>query len=250
MDPTRKARPTAAGPTAPRHTLPDDAIVAYLRAHAPDLPTPRSDARAVTSRARGALRRRRLRHSVMAIAGAATAYLTLALAGPLPVPGLGTASVPGGDALQAMVGDFFPVGPPGPDRRQADVDRLETNVLPIAEELELSYYLLEPGPCRILEYRRGDFSDPQCEELAPFDAEARADFDEVTDALDRSGVAVERIFAHVGGIYVQLKDHSWRYNWQYVYLPDVGSPPATTGRPGEEWMHIRGDWWFHRTQDD
>jgi hypothetical protein len=83
----------------------------------------------------------------------------------------------------------------------------------------------------------------------PFDAQARADFDHVTDAVERSGVAVERIFRDGGGIYVQLDDRSWRYNWEYVFLPDAGSPPATTW-PGEEWTHIRGDWWLHQAHDD
>ena len=44
-------------------------------------------------------------------------------------------------------------------------------------------------------------------------------------------------------------DYSWQYNWEYVYLPDVDSPPPTRF-PGEEWTHIRGDWWFHRAHDD
>ena len=83
----------------------------------------------------------------------------------------------------------------------------------------------------------------------PFDAQARADFDRVTDAVERSGVAVERIFRYGGGIYVQLQDSSWQYNWEYVYLPDVDSPPATHF-PARQWTHIRGDWWFHRAHDD
>ncbi|MEN3616083.1 hypothetical protein AAH979_42260 [Plantactinospora sp. ZYX-F-223] len=249
MDPTREPRSTAAEPTAARDILPDDAVVAYLRTRAPGLPAARFDARAITSRARGALRRRR-RNSVLAAAGAATVCLALMLAGPLSVPGLGTVSVPGGEAIRAL-GDLVPGRAPGFDQRHADVDRLETEVLPAVEELEVSYYLLEPGPCRILEYPRGNYRDgaPECQDLVPFDAEARADFGEVTDAVERSGVAVERIFREAGGIYVQIEEHSWRYNWEYVYLPDVGSPPATTG-PGEEWTHIRDDWWFHRAQDD
>jgi hypothetical protein len=40
-----------------------------------------------------------------------------------------------------------------------------------------------------------------------------------------------------------------QYNWAYLYLPDVGSPPATRW-PDEEWTHILGDWWFHRAHDD
>ena len=113
MDPTREPRSTPAEPTAPRDILSDDAVVAYLRARAPGLPTARFDARAVISRARGALRRApssapELR---VAVAGAATAYLVLALArarGPLPVPGLGPVSVPGGDAVRACVAGLFP----------------------------------------------------------------------------------------------------------------------------------------------
>jgi hypothetical protein len=187
----------------------------------------------------------------VAVASAAIAYLTLALAGPLPVPGLGTVGVPGGNALRALVAHVVPGQPPGPDQRRADVDRLETDLLPVVEKLELSYYLLDPGPCRILEYPRGDYRDgnPQCGDLVPFDAQARVDFDEVTAAVERSGVAVERIFRDHGGISIQLKDYSWQYNWEYAYLPGIGTPPTTTW-PGEEWKHIRGEWWFHRAHDD
>jgi len=251
MDPSREPS-SSAEPGTPRDALHDDAFVAYLRTRAPGLPTPRFDARTTTSRARRALRRRRLRHSVMALAGAATAYLTFALAGPLPVPGAGTVvGVPGGESVQDLARDLFPVGPPGPGRRQADVDRLETDVLPVVEELELSLYLLTAGPCRILEYPRGDYrdGDPQCGDLVPFDPGARADFDKVTDAVERSGVAVERILRDGTGTYVQLIDHSWQYNWQYVYLSGVGSPPTTT-HPSEQWTHIRDNWWLHRAHDD
>jgi hypothetical protein len=250
MDPSREPRPTAAKPTAPRNFPRDDAVVAYLRARAPGLPTAQFDPRAVTSRARGALRRRRLRTSVAAVTCAVTAYLGLALAGPVPVPGLGTVSVPGSSAFRALVTGHIPGMAPGSDQRHSDVDRLETELLPVVEDLELSYYLLEDGPCRILRYSRGDYSEQdQCEELTPFDAQARADFDEVTAAVERSGVAVERIRRELGGIHFPLKDFSWQYNWEYVYLPNVESAPTAT-QPSEEWTHIRDDWWFHRVHDD
>jgi hypothetical protein len=248
MDPTREPRP-AAEPTGPRGVGSDDAVVAYLRARAPGLPAGQFDPRAVTVRARGALRTRRLRTSAVAAACTVTAYLALALAGPVPVPGVGTVSVPGGHAVRALVAGQIPGRAPGPDQRTADVDRLEAELLPVLQSLDVSYYLHE-GPCRILRYSRGDYSDQdECQEMTPFDAQARADFDTVTDAVERSGVAVERIRRELGGIYVQLKDLSWQYNWEYVYLPDVDSPPATTW-PAEEWTHIRDDWWFHRVHDD
>jgi hypothetical protein len=53
----------------------------------------------------------------------------------------------------------------------------------------------------------------------------------------------------LGGIYVQLKDVSWRYNWSYVYLPDGAAPPPTHF-PGEQHTRIRDDWWFFRAHAD
>lgn len=255
MDPTREPRPPAAEPTTPPDIQTDDALVAYLRARAPGLPSVGFDARAVTSHARGVRRRqrrRRLRNSAVAVAGALATYLALALVGPVPVPGVGPVSVPGSHDLRAMIRNIIPGQPPGPDQWPGDVDRLEAELLPVVEELRVSYYLLHPGPCRVLEYFRGDYRDgdqEECGDLVPFDTEVRADFDKVTDAVERSGVAVERIRRERGAIYIPLEDSSWQYNWEYAYLPDVDSPPATRW-PEEEWTHIRGDWWFHRTHDD
>jgi hypothetical protein len=249
MDPTREPQSAAPDPS-------DDAVVAYLRQRAPGLPASTFDAGAVTAHARGALRRlrrRRLRNSIVAAAGATTVYVALAIAvgGPVTVPGLGTVNLPGGDALRGAVAGLIPGPPPGPGRWQDDVDRLETEVLPVVDRLGLSFYLLERGPCRILEYSRGSYRDgaPECGDLVPFDATARADFDEMTRAVERSGVPIERIGRHQGGIYVQLEDFSVQYNWAYAYLPGVSSPPPTQW-PGEEWTHIRGNWWFHRAHDD
>jgi hypothetical protein len=251
MDPTGEPRSSAAEPATPRDALPDETVVASLRARAPGLLTPRFDPRTVTTRARGALRRRRLRNSAMALAGAVATYLAFALVGPLPVPGVGNVSVPGSQALRALATKSFPFGPPGSDQRRADVDRLETEVLPVVEELDLSLYLRTSESCRILEYPRGNYRDgaPECQDLVPFDTQAREDFGTVTDAVERSGVAVERIVRDSVGTHVQLQDRSWRYNWEYAYLPGAASPP-TTGHPSEQWTHIRGDWWLHRTHDD
>jgi hypothetical protein len=242
MDPTREPR-----------SLSDDAIVARLRAGAPGLPAVRYDGRSVRLRARAAarrLRRRRIRTGAVALSGAAAAYLTLALAGPVPVPGVGPVSVPGGAALRALVGGVLPPRPPAPDQWSSDVERLDAEVVPVVERLQIDLYLSRPG-CRVFEYARGDYrdGDPDCQDLAPFDAPARADFAEVTAAVERSGVAVERITRYAGAIHVPLREVSWRYNWEYVHLPGATVAPATRS-PGEQWTHIRGEWWFHRTHDD
>ena len=256
MEPIGEPRSSSAEP-APRDILSEDAVVAYLRANAPGWPAARFDAGAIAARARRALRRRRLRNSVVAVAAASTAYVALAFTGPLSVPGVGPVAVPGGDALRPAVRDVLPGAVPGPAQWQADVERLELEVLPVVEELEIFYYLLEPGSlfdpgdCRILEYPRGRYrdGDPKCRDLVPFDEQARADFDAVTRAVERSGIPIERIYRNRGAIFVMLPDYSWQYNWAYVYLSDVDTPPPARF-PGEEWTHIRGDWWFHRAHDD
>jgi hypothetical protein len=141
--------------------------------------------------------------------------------------------------------------PPGPDEWLADVGRLDMNVLPVVEALKVIFYLPEPGPCRILDYTRGNYRDGRlsCEDVVLFDAEARGDFDRMTAAIERSGVAVERILRLDGWVHVRVPDSSWQYNWAYVYGPDPASPPQAT-LPEEQWTHIRGRWWFHREHDD
>jgi len=171
----------------------------------------------------------------------------------VPVPGVGPVSVPGSHAIRAAINDIIPGWPPGPDDWPGDVDRLESEVLPVVQRLRVYYYLLEAGPpCRILEYPRGDFRDgaTDCRDLVPFDAQARADFDEVTAAVERTGVAVERIVRHNGAIYIPVKDSSWQYNWEYVYLEGGQAPPGIAFPEEEQWTHVRGDWWFHRAHDD
>lgn len=102
-----------------------------------------------------------------------------------------------------------------------------------------------------MEYPYGNFCDGKadCQGLVPFDAKARSDFDEVTRAVERSGVELDRIYRNRGAIYFQFYDSSWQYDWFYVYLPDAGTPPAKVW-PEEEWTHIRGNWWFYRGHDD
>jgi hypothetical protein len=180
---------------APRDALTDDDIVAYLRTRAPGLPTVPVDPHAATTRARRALDRRRrhqVRGSVAATASATAVYLVLALVG-----------------VRALVAKVVPGFLPSPDQWPGKVDRLEKSVLPVLQRLEVSYYLLEEGrPCRILEFPRGNYRDgaPECRDLVPFDAQARADFDEITAAVRRSRVPVERIRGSGGGFYIRLND--------------------------------------------
>jgi hypothetical protein len=256
MEPIREPQSSGADPSVPRDVLSDDAVVAYLRDRAPGLPTEPFDPRAVTIRARSALhrvRRRRLQTALVTGVGAGAAYVVLALVfaltGPVPVPGLGRVSVPGASAIRDAMEDYLPTVPPGPDDWPDDVDRLEAEVRPVAEELKLEYYIPASDMCGGLDYGRGDYGDPACTDGVPFDAQALADFERLTAAVERTDVSVERIMRVGVDLWVQLHDSSIQYNYQYVYLRDGGSPPPKTW-PEEEWTRVAGNWWFHRDHDD
>jgi hypothetical protein len=229
---------------------PTDDVVTFLRERAPGLPPVPFDPRAVTARARGAMRRhnRRRMGAVASAVTAVTVYLGLALAGPVLPGGL---NVPGGSAIRGVVAGFVPGLPPAQDQRSEDIDRLDAYVLPVFERLQLVYYLDEPE-CDILEYPRGHYADPpSCSDgMTPFDAQTRADFDQVTAAVDRAGVRIQRIYRDGDGIKIQLPDNSWQYNYEYVYLPYPDSPPAIRWPGEEQWTHLRDRWWFHRAHDD
>jgi len=228
----------------------DDAVVAFLRDRAPGLPTWPVDPRAVTSRAREALgrsRRRRRRTTIVAVAATITVYLGLAITGPM-LPG--NVNVPGGSAIRAAVAVFVPGPPPGGTERTDDVDRLDREVLPVVEELQVIYYLSESPHCRILEYDRGHFGDPECSEMTPFDAQALADFARVTHAVERAGVTLDRILWDGDGVKFALPDSSWQYNYEYVYRPYVETPPDIRWPGEEQWTLVRAHWWFHRAHDD
>ncbi|MFC7484736.1 hypothetical protein ACFQX7_38480 [Luedemannella flava] len=188
----------------------------------------------------------------MAVAGTTAAYLALSVAGPLPVPGHGEVSLPGSGAIAGLVERIAPGRPLGDAKRLADVDRLDRQVLPLAQQLDLYFYLHSPQDCRVLEYPHGNYRDGDAvcgDDVAPFDARAATDYADLAAAIERSGVDVERVFRDRGGLYFQLEDFSLQYNYQYVYLPDGAAPPPNRFAV-EEWTNVRGDWWFHRDHDD
>jgi hypothetical protein len=149
-----------------------------------------------------------------------------------------------------MVARVVPGLPPVPEERASDVDRLERDVLPVIEELQVTYYLRESPTCRILEYERGHYGDPGCTEMVPLDAQALADFERVTAAVARAGVSLDRIRWDGDGVEFVLPDSTWQFNYEYVYRPYIDTPPAIRWPGEEQWTLIRAHWWFHRAHDD
>ena len=152
------------------HT-PDD-VVARLR-EAPCRSRRAVRHSAVLATARRALRRRRRRQSFAGVVGAG--LLALTLAGPVHLAGVGTVTIPGGHQVRSLLGIEDPTGPPRRRHRPGGAARDSStpaavgrddgrggrgparDVLPVLEELRPTWY--EEGPCDILEYPRGTFSD-------------------------------------------------------------------------------------------
>lgn len=82
----------------------DTDVLARLRAGADTVEEHRFDAHAVLAGSRRALRRRRSWQALSACTTAAVVAFSLALAGPVPVPGLGDVTLPGSEQMRELLG--------------------------------------------------------------------------------------------------------------------------------------------------
>jgi hypothetical protein len=252
--------------------LPDDDVVARLRANAPGYPDAGPDAGRTLAAARRALLRRRRRRALAGVAAVLAAVAGLTAAGPIELPGIGAIPVPGGRDTGALPNQGDP--PVYPRQRMLDdAANLDLRVLPAIEDLGLTTYLddraaLGRRACRGLTWSRGAYRDrdPGCsnpgDPESPFDADSEAAFLRVSDAIERSGVNVYRIEKgrwHDSGwgpvTSFRLGDDSWRWNWYYSYIPDtpVDAPTElrTDTRLGvRREVHVTGNWWFTVEPDD
>jgi hypothetical protein len=104
----------------------DTDVLARLRAGADTVEAHRFDAQAVLAGSRRALRRRRSWQAVGACTTAAVVAFSLALAGPVPVPGLGDVTLPGSEEVRELLGiadaDASRCDMPEPTVRQSPVE--------------------------------------------------------------------------------------------------------------------------------
>ena len=154
-------------------------------------------------------------------------------------------------ALRAIRGHL-----PSDTERAEFVASLEATVLPVVEDLQVVYFMDEPG-CANLTYRRGDFidGDPEhcggsTDDPAQFDDIVRADHARVAAALEDSRTPIDR----TGGRYTAgdlrtaffISRHGAPFatTWELLYDPDDQEPKTATEMvtftpvPGED------GWWF------
>jgi hypothetical protein len=194
--------------------------------------------------------------------------------------GVGTVTMPGSHELRGVLGvsdpdapapapgvdlgelfSHFRFGPPKSDTKAVETAALERDVLPVLEELRPTWYE-SPGECQIVEYSRGTFSDDGVcggrPGERPFDETARADFDRILDAVERSGVPThelrEAMYDSDGNLVTCAfwrDEAGWEWNYAYVYSPDVRPPePQTPLGPVVVSPIGRTGWWFEKSPDD
>lgn len=146
---------------------------------------------------------------------------------------------------------------PSDDQRSDHVDRLETTVLPVAQNLQVEYYMNEAG-CINLTYPRGDFVDgdpDQCggstNDQSPFDDAARADHERIRAALKASGTSIAR----VGGRYtadgrtrsvwfLSKEGAPFATSWSLEYDPEHTTTAGPDGMVTKTPVEGKADWWF------
>ncbi|GIF63862.1 hypothetical protein Ais01nite_18970 [Asanoa ishikariensis] len=245
--------------------VPEDDVVARLRAGEPGYPETGPDAGLTLASARRALRRSRVRR---ALAGG-VAVVIAALVGLTTVGGLnlpGTLAAPFGYDIGSLPDEGDPPIYPA-DRMLDDASSLGL-VLSATNDLGLTLYIDDPGAwgrpgCRVFTWSQGAYRDRHSDcanatdpEL-PFDAASEAAFGRVTKAIERSGVNVDRIDkgGWGAGTSFHLRDNSWRWNWYYSYVPDTPHDTPVEKRTQTNLgtrleVHIIGDWWFVVEPDD
>jgi len=155
---------------------------------------------------------------------------------------------------------------PSLETQAAEVAQLETHVVPVVDELDVTFYLDEGKSCNGIIYPAGEFRDGDyscgsvTENYGKFDAKVRTDFDRIRTAIEKSGVPTHRFDASVGsgGVLREVtfprEDGSWQWNWSYLYDPtdsvtkDRRSGEPTMGSP--TYTEIGKKWWLVTAVDD
>jgi hypothetical protein len=137
------------------------------------------------------------------------------------------------------------------------IARLEATVLPVVEDLQVEYFMDEPG-CANLTYPRGDFIDGNPEHCggstdspAQFDDVARADHERIKAALEASGTPIERVggaFFSDGRVmdawFMSTHGAPFATSWSLEYDPEGRRSAGTKGMVTLTAVEGVDDWWF------
>lgn len=154
------------------------------------------------------------------------------------------------------------VRPPSAEQQYEEVAALEKHVLPVVKDLKATWCLNEGIKHDSIYWKRGKFTrDPERARKEGdnlFDEETEAAYEQFTNAIQASGVPVNRLaeakFAADGTLkYASFyrKGGGITYVFTYIYSP--GAKPAVwTSKLGPVVLIRIGDtdWWFEQSPDD
>ena len=146
---------------------------------------------------------------------------------------------------------------PSEAEKAAQIERLETTVLPVIEDLQIEYFMDVHG-CANLTYPRGDFIDGNPEDCGgstgspvQFDDVGRADHQLIKAALEASGTPIERVggtFFSDGRVkyawFMSTHGAPFATSWALEYDPEGTRSPGTAGMVTLTPVEGEHDWWF------
>ena len=152
--------------------------------------------------------------------------------------------------------------PPSAQQQSEEVAALQAHVLPVVEELRVTWYLHEGSWDGSIDWKRGRFTkDPERARQdgdTLFDDETEAAYAQLAQAIRASGVPTNRLveaqFADDGTLRsasFQRRGGGIEFVFTYIYSPGAKPPewssdlgPVVLSRIGDS------DWWFEQSPDD
>jgi len=152
--------------------------------------------------------------------------------------------------------------PPSAQQQSEEVAALQTHVLPLVNDLRVTWYLNEGSSGGSIYWKRGKFTKDS--ERAredgdtPFDKETEVAYAQCAQAIRSSGVPTNRLVEAQFAVDGTLRSASFQrrgggieFVFTYIYSPGA-KPPEWTSSLGPVVLTRIGDsdWWFEQSPDD
>jgi len=152
--------------------------------------------------------------------------------------------------------------PPSAKQQSEEVAALQTHVLPLVNDLRVTWYLSEGLWGGSIHWKRGKFTKDQESSREDgdklFDDETEAAYEQLAKAIRASGVPTDRLVEAQFAVDGTLRSASFQRHgggiecvFTYIYSPGT-KPPEWSSKLGPVVLTRIGDsdWWFEQSPDD
>ena len=161
-------------------------------------------------------------------------------------------------------GCWYPgiASPPSAKQQSEEVAALQTHVLPVVNDLRVTWYLSEGLRDGSIYWKRGKFTTDRKrareDGVELFDDETEAAYGQFAQAIRASGVPTNRLVEAQFAVDGTLRSASFRrrgggirFVFTYIYSPGT-KPPEWSSNLGPVVLTriADSDWWFERSPDD